>query len=93
MVGLPPAEGPAGGVEEEYRSEGRRENSVVVKIFPPDAGSEELPLDVGLSEDPVVGVDHPGSQDAQEDDEGDELVESPEDIARDVRDALNMIQL
>ena len=65
----------------------------MVKIFPPDAGSEELPLDVRLSEDPVVGVDHPGSQDTQEDDEGDELVESPEDIARDVRDALNMIQL
>ena len=36
MVGLPPAEGPAGGVEEEYRSEGRREDGVVVQIFPPD---------------------------------------------------------
>ena len=49
---------------------------------------EELPLDVRLSEDPVVGVDHPGAQDAQQHDEGDELVDCPEDVAGDVGDAL-----
>ena len=49
---------------------------------------EEFPLDVRLSEDPVVGVDHPGPEDTEEDDEGDELVEGPEDVARDVGDAL-----
>ena len=53
-----------------------------------DFSPEEFPLDVRLPEDPVVGVDHPGAEHTEEDDEGDELVESPEDIARDVRNAL-----
>ena len=49
---------------------------------------EELPLDIGLSEDPVIGVDHPGAENAEEHDEGDELVNGPEDVAGDVGDAL-----
>ena len=49
---------------------------------------EELPLNIGLSKDPVIGVDHPGAEDAQEDDEGDKLVDGPENIAGDVGDTL-----
>ena len=49
---------------------------------------EELPRHIGLSEDPVIGVNHAGAEDAEEDDEGDELVDGPEDVAGDVGDAL-----
>ena len=49
---------------------------------------EEFPLHIGLPEDPVVGVDHAGPEHAEEHDEGDELVDGPEHVPRDVGDAL-----
>ena len=49
---------------------------------------EKLPLHICLSEDPVIGVNHAGAEDAEEHDEGDELVDGPEDVAGDVGDAL-----
>ena len=36
----------------------------------------------------MIGVDHPGSENTEEDNEGDELVDCPEDVASDVGDAL-----
>ena len=49
---------------------------------------EKFPLHIGLPEDPVVGVDHAGPEHAEEHDEGDELVDGPEHVPRDVGDAL-----
>ena len=49
---------------------------------------EEFPLHIGLPEDPVVGVDHAGPEHAEQHDEGDELVDGPEHVPRDVGDAL-----
>ena len=49
---------------------------------------EVLPLHIRLLEDPVVGVDHPRPQDAEEHDDHRELVERPQRVARDVGHAL-----
>ena len=49
---------------------------------------EILPLDVSLFEYSVVGVDHPGPEHAEENDDDSELVDSPHDVARHVRNLL-----
>lgn len=49
---------------------------------------EKFPLDVGLLEYPVVRVDHPRSENAEQYDHDDELVDRPERVARNVWDAL-----
>ena len=49
---------------------------------------KELPLDVRFLEDPVIGVDHPGAEDAEQDDEDGELVEGPQHVPGHVAHAL-----
>ena len=45
-------------------------------------------MNICLSEDPMVGVDHSSTENTEEDNEGDELVDGPKDITSDVRDSL-----
>ena len=53
-----------------------------------DFEPEVFPLDVGLLEYPVVRVDHPCSENAEQDYHHDELVDRPERVARNIWNAL-----
>ena len=53
-----------------------------------DFEPEVFPLDVGLLEYPVVRVDHPRSENAEQDYHHDELVDRPERVARNIWNAL-----
>ena len=53
-----------------------------------DFEPEKFPLYICLLEYPVVRIHHPRSENAEQDDHHDELVDCPERVSRNIRDAL-----